>query len=382
MTVRGQAVRREEADIRAPAAEGSSSTASRLRAWLLVGLLLLVLLGISEGLSALAMFHLESRYRQASATVPFAELAWYHARELLTGKTRRHFSSEPSPLFVAHPTLGYTIAPGDYAIRIHDDMTDQDHVFRARVLADGSRATRAGESGDAGADPRPKIYLFGDSWVWGWGNQDEHTIGWLLQGWLPDRDVRNFAQSGYGNVQALVQLREMATSLRPDDVVVLGYGDFFDARNVAAPSRLREFRVDRDLQGGGAPLTHPRASLLAGRVRIDGVDLAGEHPERDPDPHAMQDVTLGILAEVAEHVPGPVVLAYLEGPDESPVLSRAGALGFRVADLRRRGPNEWDNFLPFDAHPGPLADFNMADKLYRVLLPVAERQSVGTASKR
>ena len=343
-----------------------------LRGLLLLGAVLVVLFALSESLSGLILFHLEGHERHVLATVPAGELVWYDARVLLTGESRRHYSSEPSPLFVGHPTWGYTIAPGDYAIRIHDEMTAHDHVFRARVLPDGSRATRHDAVPD---DPRPKIYLFGDSWMWGWGNQDEHTVGWLLQGWLPRSNVRNLAQNGYGNVQALVQIREMASALRPEDTVVLAYGDFFDPRNVAAPSRLREFHIARELEEDETRLTHPRAALVGGRIQIDSVELAGDHAGQDPDARQMQEVTVGILREVVERVPGPVVLAYLQGADTSPVLSRAAEMSIHVADLRPRpGQNEWDDFQPFDVHPGPLADYHFAEKLYRALQPLVEQR--------
>jgi hypothetical protein len=142
------------------------------------------------------------------------------------------------------------------------------YQFSARIRPDGSRATsylphRANRH----------LYIFGDSVTWGWPNEDEETFAWLLQQRLPDYSVVNFAQNGYGNVHALIQLRRLRHTLKSDDIVLLRYGDYFNIRNVAAPSRLRQFQSDRHRYGYTEALTHPKGMLKQGKLDIEYLPL-------------------------------------------------------------------------------------------------------------
>ena len=85
----------------------------------------------------------------------------------------------------------------------------------------------------------PTIYIFADSYVWGVGVNDEQTFAYHLQMARPDYNVKLVAVSGYGLVHNYLRFLQIKQSIRPNDIVIIGYADYYDVRNVAAPSRLR-----------------------------------------------------------------------------------------------------------------------------------------------
>ena len=92
--------------------------------------------------------------------------------------------------------------------------------------------------------------IFGDSWVYGSGVNDEQTFAFLLQQASKDMCVRLFAVAGYGMTQSFIQFHKLLDQIKQDDLVILGYADYFDVRNVVALSRLgavRDWRKSRGL---------------------------------------------------------------------------------------------------------------------------------------
>jgi hypothetical protein len=213
----------------------------------LVGVVLaLPTLLLLEAGSALVLYHQWSTAREASVfTTDLPKLATLELGRRIGQRlgldlpwltaVRREVTSVPAPFLVPDPALGYTVRPGSYRIMI--DAGELKYQFHANVWPDGSRATSYLPS-----EANRRIYIFGDSFAWGWPNEDEHTFAWMLQQRLADYSVLNFAMNGYGNVHALIQLRRLRGILTPDDFVLLIYGDYFNVRNVAAPSYMRTFQ--------------------------------------------------------------------------------------------------------------------------------------------
>jgi hypothetical protein len=127
---------------------------------------------------------------------------------------------------VPDPELGFRPIPGSFRARFGND-----YEWRLTNLPDSTRITRPLEQ-YAGAAPRPGIWVFGCSFVQGWGLDDDDTLPWKLQERFPDYDVVNFGVGGYGTLQSLRQFRR-ALGGRPKPLVaVLVYADFHDERNV------------------------------------------------------------------------------------------------------------------------------------------------------
>jgi hypothetical protein len=80
--------------------------------------------------------------------------------------------------------------------------------------------------------------LTGDSAVFGWGLNDQETIGWLLQERLMSYEVINMSATGYSTVNALEQLRIEFPIVNTNDIVILPYHPVSNDFNVLPQERL------------------------------------------------------------------------------------------------------------------------------------------------
>lgn len=132
----------------------------------------------------------------------------------------------------ADPLLGYRHLPG--VLRVTFPTGDQ---WTTTHLENTLRITRPLESyaEDSGRD---EVWLFGCSYVHGWGLNDEDTIAWRLQERVPQLEIVNFGVGGYGNWQSLLQYREAVSERGPPRIAILVYASFHDERN----TRSRRWR--------------------------------------------------------------------------------------------------------------------------------------------
>src|SRR5262249_38508710 len=149
--------------------------------------------------------------------------------------------SEPNPLYIADAELGYKPLPGKYRVTYYRREAGRSEWERLRVngtrKSDGTRWT-----GDCEPNSSGTVYIFGDSVTAGAGVNDEQTFSFLLQQARKDVCVKLFAVDGYGMTQSLILFQKIRSQIKPNDIVILGYADYFDVRTVMAPSRLREIR--------------------------------------------------------------------------------------------------------------------------------------------
>lgn len=82
-----------------------------------------------------------------------------------------------------------------------------------------------------GAKTRPRLAVLGDSFVWGWEVDTGERFTDLLAGMLPQWEVLNLGQIGYGTDQELVLLESQWSRLEPDAVVLVFCSDNDDADN-------------------------------------------------------------------------------------------------------------------------------------------------------
>jgi len=314
------------------------------------------------------------RYHSAkeAAFVPTGSSTIYLAEKALRISP---FAVTPSidnpPLYIMDSDLGFTTLPGQY--RIGFTAGTKTRFFHYTVAKRGIRATSYKQT------HRPhSIFLFGDSVVLGWGNNDEHSMPWLLQAKFPNYNVLNFAQTGYGITHALIQYRAMADRVTPDDLVILPYADYYLARNYGAPSWIRTLSNGLENNLGGkkrlSKAVYPVArSTKDGDLAIEYIQISCElndgYCERpDPPQSEMIEATKASTRFLRKMNPE-VVLAYLNGADGDPVVKYAREIGLRVIDIRLdQGTPEWDDFGQFDAHPGPTAQYNYFRKLSKALI--------------
>jgi hypothetical protein len=92
--------------------------------------------------------------------------------------------------------------------------------------------------------------------------------------------------------------------------------------------------------------------------------------QKDPDPSVMVEATKKIIEFYSNaRARAKVVVAYLSGPENDPVIAYVKKLGMPMIDIRLDGRSpEWDDFGRFDRHPGPIAQFNYFRKISKGLL--------------
>jgi hypothetical protein len=283
-------------------------------------------------------------------------------------------SIDPGPLFRSDALLGYAMLPGRFQITEREGGIS--HRFSLTVDALGHRVTAFAPKAAA-----RRLYITGDSAMFGWGLDDEQTIPWLLQTRFPGVEVVNLSLTSYSTVHAKLQLDRTSPAVTADDIVVLTYHPITNDFNVASAEMLYYLEWGFERQLGDASLlrdmTVPFATIGAGdTLTIHHYAVAcalhksttGEcaHPAQTPSV-AVQVTIRTFDALMAEH-PAHFVVAFLSGDDTDPVISHLRARGVTIADLRSNpGDPDASDEVSIDGHAGPFWHYNLADRLAGVL---------------
>ena len=126
---------------------------------------------------------------------------------------------------VNDPVLGWRMSPGDYS---------RQAGFNNIVTSDGARATSTTPANQAS-----RIILVGGSFTFGSGVPDEQTYAWKLQSAFPNYHGQNFGTGGYGTYQSLLLAEEYFASSQKAGLVIYGYLNHHQHRNVANTSWMR-----------------------------------------------------------------------------------------------------------------------------------------------
>lgn len=268
--------------------------------------------------------------------------------------------SEP-PLFLRHDNaLGYSANPGVfkhvYKRKSWQQQQWERFAVKVTINPDGSRWT-----GRAYNAVGPNIFIFGDSFVFGSGVNDEQTFSYMLQAARPDRNVHLFALAGYGLAQTYLRFKQMNSHVSSQDIVIIGYADFFDVRNVAAPSRLRAVDQWAKSRGGFMPGLSTKSPIAI--IRPDG-EIAVELIDRncavsdcnapDPSQQYMTTVSARLINEIAESTQAKIYLLHFRGSKNNSLFPM---LHKRVEVISAL-PSDFEYFIEddvegFDPHPGP-----------------------------
>jgi len=291
------------------------------------------------------------------------------------------------PLARFDAVAGYTCIPGVHIVSLVKGRVRIDS--RITIGGDGYRI--AGQA--SGSTRNPGLWIFGCSYTWGLGVNDDETFPWIVQRAMPAFQVRNLGGNGYGNLQALLQMRDAVRNRIPlPRIAVLVYNDFDLARNVASPSYLRM------MNASGQSFERPRASVPAGSVddsgglRIGWIPLfqpptgnaaAEESPE--PDLEYQIRVTQALLDsfyEICRQNGIAAVLAVQSRPSGDPMVEYARRAGYVLADifvdLDERGGWRY-RLQPVDGHPNRAAHAQYAARLLDTLRALPGPPSPGAA---
>ena len=279
---------------------------------------------------------------------------------------------EPKPQFGLDPELGYRPLPGKYQViffrRARDSSKWERLPINVTIKNDGTRST-----GECEPSSSTNVYIFGDSWVYGLGVNDEQTFAFLLQLARKDMCVKLFAVDGYGMTQSFIQFHTLVDRIKPSDIVILGYADYFDVRSVAAPSRLRD---ERDWNKANGLVQEsfmlPKADFDdQGAIRISYVqqrcdDNGGYCDQNDPSKDEMTRITATLINQIARTSSAPVYLLHFDGSKKNPVFGLLSDSVRRISALKEDFDYVLkDDILGFDRHPGPYWHYAMSRKLIK-----------------
>ena len=132
--------------------------------------------------------------------------------------------------------LGYVQSP-NRETRIERVEIPHPVQYTARTDQRGRR--RTGPEDSNGAAGKPEIWIFGCSFTFGAGVEDDESYPWLLQQRLPGYAVRNYGVSGYGTLQSLLLYRRELRESAPPRLAILAYAGFHDERNVMSINTRR-----------------------------------------------------------------------------------------------------------------------------------------------
>lgn len=164
-------------------------------------------------------------------------------------------------MFERDDVLGWRNKEGVY---VYPAYLEGDEPVRVTILPRGWRATGAGDTGG-----RPELVLVGGSFTQGWAISDDETFAWQLQKLLPDLHVVNLGSGGFGTYQALLSLEEHLRLSEKPEIVLYGFIDHHEVRNVAPAHWMGDLaRASR-----GGQLLFPFCEL----------DSAGNLQRRPPD---------------------------------------------------------------------------------------------------
>lgn len=308
---------------------------------------------------------------RGSATAKLLHMTW--------GKFRGRrpplvLSINHGPLFAVDAELGFTTLPGRY--RLREFLDEQTHEFDLTVVAKGRRA-----SSYQPVNASRRIFILGDSFAFGWGLDDEHTVPWLLQTRLPDFEIVNMALNSYSAVQAMLLLQRTTPALNSGDVVIFMYHPLTNELGAMKQGVLDDLADGMEIQLGSAGLKeskmpfgvlNPQGELEIRRVSIacgkvpSNADCA--RPTFDVDTAAR--VTERAFDTIMAMHQGRLVIGWLSGRDEDPVIQYLSAHGAGIADLREKpGARCCDDedIVPTDKHAGPFATEGIYQRLFSAL---------------
>jgi hypothetical protein len=301
------------------------------------------------------------------ASVALTEYVWHRGQALKV-------SVDHGPLFGPDAALGFIMYPGHY--NVTEKSAKEEHVFQLTVTDQGWRATSY-----VPVHAPHRIYLTGDSALFGWGTDDEQTVAWLLQTRLPNYEVLNLSAPSYSTIHALLQLRQLAPKISPDDIVLVLYHPVTNEFNVQSPFVLQGFAIGYEVQLSDKAQMD-KSSLPFGAVDADGkfsikqisVSCILEHlrpaqcahPELDD--RAQEQVTERAMDEIIALKLGRLVVAQISGADDDPVIKYLRSKAVRIADLRSvPRTSDGDEIIPIDGHVGPFWHHLMFRRLLGVL---------------
>lgn len=288
--------------------------------------------------------------------------------------------SEPSTFNIPDDLLGYSSLPGKY-VRTYQRKKAfgsewESLKVNVTINKDGSRWTGSNSGGDR---DKPSIYIFGDSFVFGIGVNDEHTFSYLTQQAFNDYDVRLFALGGYSLTQAFLSFNRLKDDITSRDTIILGYGDFYNVRHVLSPTHLsfrRGWFAKRNPEMLSRNLRLPKASVdEKGEIDISYIyencdNNDGYCDQSDPSEEEMAKITASLINYFDNNTDAKIVLLHFQGSRKDRMFDMLN-VNISVIHATEADFNYFirDDIEGFDRHPGPHWHYAISRRLIESLKP-------------
>lgn len=148
---------------------------------------------------------------------------------------RRLTPPASEPLGEPDPVLGWQNKRGHHTTGPYVSGGEKKHVH---ILPDGSRATSSGPVSQG-----PLVVMVGGSFTLGQGLSDDETLAWRLQTRRPDYGIVNYGGPAYGTYQSLLILERLFRSERAARIVIYGFIENHEMRNVGRPGWIRALNL-------------------------------------------------------------------------------------------------------------------------------------------
>lgn len=192
----------------------------------------------------------------------------------------------------------------------------------------GRRATAADD-----IPGRVNMAVVGCSFTQGWAISDSETFAWKLQSRFPSLKVNNYGTAGYNTYQCLLLLERLFAQPDPPRLVVYGFIEHHESRNVAEALWLRIQRECSPRGFGGIPfctldakgelVRHspesyaelPLHEYLASVVLAERVYMRWKTYERTKQRRAVTERLLLEMDKLCRSNRSTFVMAFLQGGD-------------------------------------------------------------------
>jgi hypothetical protein len=267
--------------------------------------------------------------------------------------------ANPSPFLIFNEVQGYSNNPGTYTITFKRNIENKinSYVSNVTINSDGSRYI-----GMPRVSPKANIYIYGDSFIFGWGLNDEQTFAYLLQQKFRDLNFHLIAAPGWSLSNALINIEENGKDIKKNDLIILGYGDYYKERHVASPSRMRAF-------GEPSPSMAVNVKHIKYSLNSSG-ELVREYipvfckfnisycKSKDMTTNEIDEITKKIINSISNKTEATIVLLHFEGDNFDPVLKELDPrIKVILATDKSFTYKIRDNIMGLDDHPGPFWNY-------------------------
>ncbi|MBL4710437.1 MAG: hypothetical protein JKY48_18560 [Flavobacteriales bacterium] len=291
--------------------------------------------------------------------------------------------SNPKGCFIPQMNKGIVLAPGKFTVNI-GELT-----YETRHTLDSMRSTSLNLIQDS--ITKPIVQLYGCSFTYGMGVNDEETYPWLLQERFRLLKVENRGVPGYGQVQLLNELRDNKMSFEGVKVIVLNYLPFHDERNTLNAAFRHKLNIGYQLSKKQDPelltdFSYPYAAIDGGALQLDQLEMKDIERSffwesnsallhilfnglRDLRVDAKHDfrVTTQLIKEIKAACDSRkielILTLMLDDQRSYDLIDYCQSIGVNTQDVSIDLNDKQMTNYPYDQHPSPKAHQIIADKL-------------------